>query len=88
MARLLIYGLFKHFSTGRLESGSMLGIYFFAASLYVIFMSPFNDEYASFGSYIDMLAYGAIYIVLRSLAIRVLPRLNEGYGVSETAKAN
>lgn len=88
MAALFIYGLFQTLLYRKAKSGSMLGIYFFSISLYVIFMSPFDDEYASFGSYIDMLAFGAIYIVLRSLAIRVLPRPNEGYRVSETAKAS
>ena len=45
-------------------------------------MAIFSDEYAAFGSYIDELAFAAIYIFLRSLPLRVLPRLEEGYGVS------
>jgi oligosaccharide repeat unit polymerase len=76
-----VYGLFQSLVYRKARSGSMLGMYFFAASLYVTFMSIFSDEYASFGAYIDMLAYGAIYIFLRSLYIRVLPGLKDGFAV-------
>jgi oligosaccharide repeat unit polymerase len=62
------------------RTGSTLGIYLFAITLYALFLSVFSDEYASFGAYIDSLAFAAIYIVLRSLPLRILPRLDLRYG--------
>ena len=62
------------------RTGSKLGIYFFAITLFAVFMSIFSDEYAAFGAYIDSLSFAAIYIILRSLPLRVLPRLESGYG--------
>lgn len=76
-----LIGLFQTLIYRKARSGSMLGIYFFAVTLYTIFLSPFSDEYASFGAYIDSLAFAAIYIVLRSLPLRVLPRLASGYSI-------
>jgi oligosaccharide repeat unit polymerase len=63
------------------RTGSRLGIYLFAATFYQIMMVIFSDEYASFGAYIDMLMFAAIYILLRSIPMRFLPRLESGYGV-------
>jgi oligosaccharide repeat unit polymerase len=76
-----LYGFFQSLLYRKARSGSMLGVYFFAATLYVTFMSPFSDEYASYGAYIDIVLFGSIYIVLRSLSIRILPRMKEGYGL-------
>ncbi|MGC2403437.1 MAG: O-antigen polymerase [Acidobacteriaceae bacterium] len=80
MVMFLLYGFFQTLLYRKARTGSMLGIYFFAVSLYVIVLSPFSDEFASYGAYIDMVAFGAIYIYLRSLPLRVLPRLPRGYG--------
>ena len=44
-------------------------------------MSIFSDEYAAFGAYIDSLSFAAIYIILRSLPLRILPKLASGYGI-------
>jgi hypothetical protein len=43
-------------------------------------MVIFSDQYAAFGAYIDSLLFAGIYIVLRSLPLRILPRLEAGYG--------
>jgi hypothetical protein len=43
-------------------------------------MAPFSDEYAAFGSYIDAFLFAAVYIILRSIRMRFLPRLETGYG--------
>jgi len=45
-------------------------------------MAAFVDLYSSFGSYIDALLFGGIYIVLRSIPLRVLPQLDSGYGAT------
>ena len=58
----------------------MLGMYFFAITLYAVLLAPFSDEFSSFGAYIDSLAFAVIYIVLRSLPVRFLPRLDWKYG--------
>ena len=75
-----IYGFFQTLLYRKARTGSFLGMYLFSATIYVILLSPFSDEYASFGAYIDMLGFAAIYIVLRSLSLRFMPRLEEGYG--------
>jgi oligosaccharide repeat unit polymerase len=80
MFMFLLYGFFQTLLYRKARTGSMLGIYFFAVTLYVLVLSPFSDEYASYGAYIDMIAYGAIYIFLRSLPMRIFPRLEHGYG--------
>jgi oligosaccharide repeat unit polymerase len=80
MIMFVLYGLAQTFLYRKARTGSILGIYLFASTLYVIVLSPFSDEFASFGAYIDMALFGGIYIMLRSLPLRVLPRLQEGYG--------
>ena len=79
---IMLIGLFQTLLYRKARTGSELGIYFFSITLFALFMSIFSDEYAAFGSYIDELAFAAIYIVLRSIPLRVLPRLESGYGVS------
>jgi oligosaccharide repeat unit polymerase len=78
---IMLIGFVQTLLYRKARTGSELGIYFFSISLFALFMSIFNDEYAAFGSYIDELAFAAIYIVLRSIPLRVLPRLRSGYGV-------
>ncbi len=77
---ITLIGLAQTLLYRKARTGSELGIYFYAITLFAVFMAPFSDEYASFGSYIDALLFAAIYIILRSLPIRVLPRLASGYG--------
>jgi len=79
---MMFIGLFHTLLYRKARTGSELGIFFFAITLFAVFMAPFSDEYASFGSYIDALLFAGIYIVLRSIPMRVLPRLGSGYGVS------
>jgi oligosaccharide repeat unit polymerase len=77
-----VIGLVQTLLFRKALTGSKLGIYFFAVTFYEIFMVIFSDEYAAFGAYIDMLLFAAIYIILRSIPMRVLPRLEAGYGVN------
>jgi len=79
---ITLIGLFQTLLYRKARTGSELGIYFFAITLFAVFMSIFSDEYAAFGAYIDSLSFAAIYIVLRSIPMRVLPRLESGYGVN------
>jgi oligosaccharide repeat unit polymerase len=79
---MLLIGFFTTALYRKARTGSFLGIYFFSITLFATFMSIFSDEYSAFGSYIDELLFAMIYIVLRSIPLRVLPRLESGYGVS------
>jgi oligosaccharide repeat unit polymerase len=80
-----IIGLLQTLLYRKARTGSMLGMYFFAITLYALLLSPFSDEFSSFGAYIDSLAFAAIYIVLRSLPLRFLPRLDLRYGTPDSA---
>src|ERR1700722_4067135 len=82
---IAIIGLFQTLLYRKARTGSMLGMYFFAITLYAVLLSPFSDEFSSFGAYIDSLAFAGIYIVLRSLPVRVLPRLDLRYGTSDSS---
>jgi oligosaccharide repeat unit polymerase len=77
---VVLMGLFQTLVYRKARTGSELGIYFFSITLFAAFMAPFSDEYSAFGSYIDALLFAAIYIILRSIPMRVLPRLSSGYG--------
>jgi oligosaccharide repeat unit polymerase len=77
---IAIIGLLQTLLYRKARTGSMLGMYFFAITLYAVLLAPFSDEFSSFGAYIDSLAFAGIYIVLRSLPVRVLPRLDLRYG--------
>jgi oligosaccharide repeat unit polymerase len=79
---IMLIGLLQTLLYRKARTGSELGIYFFAITLFAVFMSIFSDEYAAFGAYIDSVSFAAIYIVLRSIPMRVLPRLESGYGVN------
>ena len=81
LAVMFVIGLLHTMIYRKARTGSRLGIYFFSVTLYETLMVIFSDEYASFGAYIDMVLFAAIYIVLRSLKLRILPQLESGYGV-------
>jgi oligosaccharide repeat unit polymerase len=78
---MVVIGLLQTLVYRKARTGSKLAIYFFAITFYEVFMVIFSDEYAAFGAYIDSLLFAAIYIVLRSLPLRILPRLESGYGI-------
>jgi oligosaccharide repeat unit polymerase len=82
---IAIIGLLQTLLYRKARTGSILGMYFFAITLYAVLLSPFSDEFSSFGAYIDSLAFAAIYIVLRSLPLRILPRLDLRYGTSDSS---
>jgi oligosaccharide repeat unit polymerase len=77
---VLLIGMFQTLLYRKARTGSELGIYFFAITLFAVFLAPFSDEYSAFGSYIDAFLFAAIYIILRSIPLRILPRLSSGYG--------
>jgi oligosaccharide repeat unit polymerase len=77
---ILVIGLVQTLLYRKARTGSELGIYFYAITLFAVFMAPFSDEYAAFGSYIDAFLFAAVYIILRSIRMRFLPRLETGYG--------
>src|SRR3984885_6399487 len=77
---ITLIGLLQTMLYRKARTGSELGIYFFSITLFALFMSIFSDEYAAFGSFIDALLFAGIYIILRSIPLRVLPQLASGYG--------
>jgi oligosaccharide repeat unit polymerase len=81
LAVMAVIGLLHTMLYRKARTGSRLGIYLFAVTFYEVLMVIFSDEYASFGAYIDMILFASIYILLRSLPLRILPRLDSGYGV-------
>jgi oligosaccharide repeat unit polymerase len=81
MVAIMVIGLLQTLLYRKARTGSKLAIYFFAITFYETVMVIFSDEYASFGAYIDSLLFAGIYIVLRSLPLRFLPRLASGYGI-------
>jgi oligosaccharide repeat unit polymerase len=83
---MAVIGLLHTMVYRKARTGSRLAIYFFAIIFYEILMVIFSDEYASFGAYIDMTMFAAIYMVLRSLPMRLLPKLESGYGFRTSIK--
>jgi oligosaccharide repeat unit polymerase len=81
-----IFGFLQTLVYRKARSGSELGIYLFSITLYAVFLAPFTDQYSAFGSYINALLFASIYIVARSLRLRVLPGLRSGYGVATATK--
>jgi oligosaccharide repeat unit polymerase len=79
---ITLIGFFQTLLYRKARSGSELGLYFFSITFFTVFMAAFVDLYSSFGSYIDALLFGGIYIVLRSIPLRVLPQLDSGYGAT------
>jgi oligosaccharide repeat unit polymerase len=77
---IFLIGMFQTLLYRKARTGSELGIYFFSITLFAVFLAPFSNEYSAFGSYIDAFLFAAIYIILRSIPLRVLPRLSSGYG--------
>jgi oligosaccharide repeat unit polymerase len=86
LAAMAVIGLLHTMLYRKARTGSRLGIYFFAATFYQVLMVIFSDEYASFGTYIDLTLFAAIYIALRSLPLRILPRVGTGYGTRDPIK--
>ena len=86
LAVMAVIGSLQTLVYRKARSGSKLAIYFFAITLFETLMLIFSDEYASFGAYIDSLPFAVIYIVLRSLPIRLLP-LDSPRGMASVARA-
>jgi oligosaccharide repeat unit polymerase len=78
---MAVIGLLQTLIYRKARTGSKLAMYFFAITLFETVMVIFSDEYSAFGAYIDSLLFAIIYVVLRSLPMRILPRLASGYGV-------
>ncbi len=78
---MAVIGLVQTLVYRKARTGSKLAIYFFAITFFEVFVAIFSDEYASFGAYIDSLLFASIYVVLRSLPLRFLPRLPSGFGI-------
>ena len=63
-------------------SGSFIGTFLFALTIFPLVMSLFSNLYSSMGLWTDATMFAMLYVFLQSRSIRVLPRLCEGYGVS------
>ncbi len=78
---MAVIGLLQTLVYRKARTGSKLAMYFFAITLFETVMVIFSDEYSSFGAYIDALLFAALYLFLRSLPLRILPKLASGYGI-------
>jgi hypothetical protein len=56
--------------------------------MFPVIMAIFTDQYSSLGNYTDALLFAAIYIVLQSLSVRILPAVRGGYGVPVELEAS
>jgi oligosaccharide repeat unit polymerase len=63
---MLLIGFLHTLVYLKARTGSELGIYFFALTLYPAIMVIFEDQYSSFGSYLDILLLGWFYTLMRS----------------------
>jgi oligosaccharide repeat unit polymerase len=77
---ITLIGFFQTLLYRKARTGSVLGLYFFSLTIFPTIMTVFDDQYSAFGSYIDALLLAAIYILVGSIPMRVLPRLASGYG--------
>jgi oligosaccharide repeat unit polymerase len=78
---MAVIGLVQTLVYRKARAGSKLAMYFFAITLFETVMVIFSDEYSAFGAYIDSLLFAALYLFLRSLPLRILPKLASGYGI-------
>jgi oligosaccharide repeat unit polymerase len=78
---MAVIGLLQTLVYRKARTGSKLAMYFFAITLFETVMVIFSDEYSAFGAYIDSLLFAALYLFLRSLPLRILPKLASGYGI-------
>ena len=78
---LLIVGFLHTLLYRKALTGSLIGRYLFALSMFPVMMSIFNDQYSALGVWTDAILFAAIYIFLQSLSVRFLPRTQAGYGV-------
>jgi len=62
-------------------TGSFLGTFLFALSIFPVTMAIFSDQYSSLGNYTNAICFCGIFIILQSLPIRILPSVSGGYGV-------
>ena len=69
---VVLIGLLHTLLYRKARTGSELGIYFFSITLFAVFMAPFSDEYASFGSFIDALLFASCTAVEREFVYRRL----------------
>ena len=73
LAVMLIIGFLHTLLYRKARTGSKLGIYFFSLTLYPLVMVIFDDQYSAFGSYINILLVGALYLLARSERMLGLP---------------
>lgn len=53
------------------HSGSVLGLYLFALTIYPVLMVIFDDQYSQFGLYLDALVFATAYLTIKSIPWRI-----------------
>jgi hypothetical protein len=53
------------------HSGSVLGLYLFALTIFPVLMVIFDDQYSQFGLYIDALFFATAYLTIKSIPWRI-----------------
>jgi oligosaccharide repeat unit polymerase len=72
---MMLIGFLHTLLYRKARTGSELAIYWFALTMFPVIMVIFDEQYAAFGSYIDMLLVGILCIFLRSEPMLRLPRI-------------
>jgi oligosaccharide repeat unit polymerase len=61
------------------HSGSVLGLYLFALTIYPTLMVIFDDQYSQFGLYVDALVFAAAYLTIKSIPWRIFKIKSDQY---------
>jgi len=88
LAAIAIIGFLHALLYRKAMTGSFLGGFLFALSMFPVTMAIFTDQYSSLGNYTNALLFAAIYIILQSLPVRMLPSVSGGYGVPVELEAS
>jgi oligosaccharide repeat unit polymerase len=75
LVAMLVIGFFHTLLYRKALTGSKFAVYLFALTIYPAIMVIFDEQYAAFGSYLDILLIGAIYTLLSTEPMLRLPRL-------------
>lgn len=75
LVAMLLIGFFHTLLYRKALTGSKFAVYLFALTIYPAIMVIFDEQYAAFGSYLDILLIGSIYTVLSTAPMLRLPRL-------------
>jgi hypothetical protein len=71
LAIMGMIGFFHSLLFRKAQSGSVMGLYLFALTIFPVLMVIFDDQYSQFGLYIDALAFATAYLTIKSIPWRI-----------------